>query len=444
MKNMKYARTLVTLALVLVVLGSIVGGTIAWFTDEVTSTSNVVKSGTLDLTFEYKEKLADEWKNADSAAIFDYKYWEPGYTQVRYVKVANVGDLAFKYEMNVKPASVFGEVTVENDGKDPEDYTFTPTYPEPEYKLEDMIEVYFAPAAEYASFDEIKAAAETAPITIAYMIETEGAMKGVLLPAEGKGSNRVPATAPANADVGEVEYCIALHMKEEAGNEYQNLSISDGFAVQLQATQYTYEEDSFDNTYDTNAEFANLPSAVVIPLDVETVKAETGVPVQAAYRFRTTDTPDPANNPELLSSPYFYWHADFVVSFDDDMEAGTFNLAGQYDMWDEKWVDVDSSWLGKDYVKGDEIRLLGEVGKAFNGGDPIYVNYAELCAGIQKFDCGAYNKAAVNVGKTMTVELRIYETEAPSAENGNSVNVETGRFETIGRFNYTFDSVVGN
>lgn len=41
----------------------------------------------------------------------------------------------------------------------------------------------------------------------------------------------------------------------------------------------------------------------------------------------------------------------------------------------------------------------------------------------------------------MTVELRIYGTEEPSAQNGNSVNVETGRFETIGRFTYTFDSV---
>ena len=105
MKNMKYGRTLLALALVLVVLGSVVGGTIAWFTDEVTSTSNVIKSGTLDVTFEYAEEYADDpdavqWRNADSAAIFDYKYWEPGYTQVRYVKVANVGDLAFKYDMN--------------------------------------------------------------------------------------------------------------------------------------------------------------------------------------------------------------------------------------------------------------------------------------------------------------------------------------------------------
>lgn len=445
MKNMKYGRTLLALALVLVVLGSVVGGTIAWFTDEVTSTSNIIKSGTLDATLEYKEKLADEWQNADSAAIFDYKYWEPGFTQVRYMKVANVGDLAFKYEMAVKPASVLGSVTVEGDGKDPDDYTFTPAEPEAEYKLEDVIDVYVVPAEEYASFAEIKAAADAAgytPITVADMIEAKGsAMNGILLPEAGKGSDRVTDTVPANAIEGSVEFCIALHMQEEAGNEYQNLSISDGFAVQMQATQYTYEEDDFGSDYDTDAEYSNLPAAVVIELDAAEVAKESGVPVQAAYTFSTTDTPDPANNPELLTNPYFYWHADFVVSFDDDMKAGTFNLAGQYDLWSENWVDIDSSWLGKDYVKGEEIRLLGEVGAAFNSGNPIYVNYAELCAGIQRFYCGAYNKADENIGKTMTVELRIYETEEPSVENGNSVNVETGRFETIGRFTYTFDSV---
>lgn len=75
---------------------------------------------------------------------------------------------------------------------------------------------------------------------------------------------------------------------------------------------------------------------------------------------------------------HYYWYADFVVSFDDDMEAGTFNLAGQYDLWSENWVDIDSSWLGKDYVKGEEIRLLGEVGSAFNSGNPISVSTVAL------------------------------------------------------------------
>lgn len=426
MKNMKYARTLLTLALVLVVLGSIVGGTIAWFTDEVTSTSNIIKSGTLDATLEYKEKLADEWQNADSTAIFDYKYWEPGFTQVRYMKVANVGDLAFKYEMAVKPAAPLGQFN-DSDG------TFTPYEPEPEYKLEDVIDVYVVPAEEYTSFAEIKAAADAigyTPITIADMINAEGsAMNGILLPEEGKGSDRVTGNVPANAIEGSIDFCIALHMQEEAGNEYQNLSISDGFAVQLQATQYTYEEDDFGSDYDADAEYDNYPSAVVLPQEIP-----EGSDLEVAYAFRTTDIPDVANNPELLDNPYINWHADFVVSFDKPVAEGDVTLGGQYDYWNDSWLYFPTY---KDLAAGEKLRLLGEAAPEM-GLPTIYINYGELCAYVQQFCCGAYGNDSVT-GTTMTVELRIYETEEPSADNGNSVNVETGRSVKLGTFTYTFE-----
>ena len=42
-------------------------------------------------------------------------------------------------------------------------------------------------------------------------------------------------------------------MKTTAGNEYQGLSI-DGIGITVVATQYTYENDSIDNTYDANAD----------------------------------------------------------------------------------------------------------------------------------------------------------------------------------------------
>ena len=45
---------------------------------------------------------------------------------------------------------------------------------------------------------------------------------------------------------------IEGHMKEEAGNEYQNLSI-DGIGITVVATQDTVEYDSNNNTYDANA-----------------------------------------------------------------------------------------------------------------------------------------------------------------------------------------------
>ena len=55
--------------------------------------------------------------------------------------------------------------------------------------------------------------------------------------------------------VGEsVKLTIEGHMKKEAGNEYQGLSI-DGIGITVVATQYTYENDSFGNTYDEAADY---------------------------------------------------------------------------------------------------------------------------------------------------------------------------------------------
>ena len=47
-------------------------------------------------------------------------------------------------------------------------------------------------------------------------------------------------------------YYIKGVMQTTAGNEYQGLSI-DGIGITVVATQYTYESDSFDNTYDKDA-----------------------------------------------------------------------------------------------------------------------------------------------------------------------------------------------
>ena len=57
---------------------------------------------------------------------------------------------------------------------------------------------------------------------------------------------------------------IEGHMKEEAGNEYQGLSI-DGIGITVYATQYTHENDSFSKTYDEDATYGT--GATIIGLD---------------------------------------------------------------------------------------------------------------------------------------------------------------------------------
>ena len=53
---------------------------------------------------------------------------------------------------------------------------------------------------------------------------------------------------------------IKGHMRKDAGNEYQGLSI-DGISITVVATQYTYESDSNNNQYDVNAEYPVISNA---------------------------------------------------------------------------------------------------------------------------------------------------------------------------------------
>ena len=56
------------------------------------------------------------------------------------------------------------------------------------------------------------------------------------------------------------EFTIKGHMQESAGNEYQGKSI-DGIGITVIATQATGEEDSYDGTYDENAEYPAVVSS---------------------------------------------------------------------------------------------------------------------------------------------------------------------------------------
>ncbi len=216
----------------------LLGTTFAWFTDEVTSTNNIIKSGTLDATMEYSTDRVT-WHDASKGPIFNYKLWEPGYSDMKYVKIANVGDLAFKYQLNVAP-----NTPRNNEG----------------LSLADVIDVYYdivdtsfvAPTAsdKFGSLEKIGTLTQL-------MAETDGAAHGVLYGKNNSENKESELTA-----------CIVLHMQETAGNEYQGIWVGQsdeekGFAVQLLATQYTYENDSFNNLFDEKAPIPMAGSVTV-------------------------------------------------------------------------------------------------------------------------------------------------------------------------------------
>lgn len=207
---------LASLMAMLLCFTMLLGTTYAWFTDSVTSAGNIIKTGTLDVTMEWKDGKEDptttaDWKDAAEGAIFKCNTWEPGYVEVRHIKIENKGTLALKYAI-----SIIANGTVS--------------------KLSDVIDVYYVDPAK-----KVEARADL----------TDGMKLGTL--------TNVLASLDAAGELKPGEnhtITLALKMQETAGNEYQNLSIGSDFSIQLLATQYTSEADSIDNQYDKEAAYA--------------------------------------------------------------------------------------------------------------------------------------------------------------------------------------------
>ena len=211
MKTKSTKRALLASLLSLVIcISMLVGSTFAWFTDSVTSANNIIQSGNLDVTMEWKDATTTgkqlTYKDASTGAIFNYDLWEPGYVEAKNVKISNVGSLALKYNVNIVAN---GEVSA----------------------LADVIDVFFA-EGEY-----ILANREMTELT------KIGTLREVLADTPDNMTGDLTA---GNSDI----VTIALKMRETAGNEYQGLSIGTDFKVVLMATQDNVEKDSFDKNYD--------------------------------------------------------------------------------------------------------------------------------------------------------------------------------------------------
>ena len=208
-----------TLALIMLVT-SLLGTTFAWFTDSATSGSNIIKAGNLDVNMYWSDTLLDvnstDWKRADGVElpVFSHENWEPGYTEVKYVKIANEGNLDLKWQLSLETADEIG-------------------------KLAEVIDVYYVNPAtsEVTSLNGLTTAG-----TLDKVISSHKSTSGTLLEEDGDDS---------------VIVAIAMHMQESAGNEYQAESVSGiaGFKLHLVATQYSSESDSFDSSYDEEATF---------------------------------------------------------------------------------------------------------------------------------------------------------------------------------------------
>ena len=199
-KATKRALLTSVMALVMCVV-MLVGTTFAWFTDTASTAVNKIVAGNLDVDIVDKNGDSLDGKSLSFKDVNGKTdiLWEPGATfNLDSFKIVNKGNLAFKYKVIISG--------VNGSAKLLEAIDFT---------------INGQPLADW---------------------------DGILLPV-GK------EPIADKEVVGETDFItISGTMKKEAGNEYQGLSI-DGIGITVYATQYTHENDSYDNTYDEDATY---------------------------------------------------------------------------------------------------------------------------------------------------------------------------------------------
>ena len=174
-------------------MAMLVGATFAWFTDTASTGVNKIQAGKLDVALEMKE--GDSWVSAEGKTLTFKTKDNRAADQILW-------EPGCTYELP--------QLRVVNKGNLALKYKIQITGIQGDAKLNEVIDWTINDAA---------------------IDLTEGHL-----------------TAGQQGDA----FTIKGHMKETAGNDYQNLTI-DGIGITVYATQDTVENDSFGNTYDADA-----------------------------------------------------------------------------------------------------------------------------------------------------------------------------------------------
>ncbi len=226
----------------LLCVSMLVGTTFAWFTDSVTSGRNTIQSGNLDVVLEYWDGDSYEEVTSTTKLFDDAALWEPGYTEVAYLKVSNAGSLALKYQLAV---NVYNEVL----GK---------TEVGADIKLSDYLQFKVVESDTDLADTYTRETAQNAD-AVATKLQTYNSEIKTLEPKNEQGDNNY------------YDYvALIIYMPTTVGNEAnhdgENIpSIEMG--VNLFATQFTYEEDSFGKDYDEDAVYTDVTVANAAELE---------------------------------------------------------------------------------------------------------------------------------------------------------------------------------
>ena len=235
-----------------VCVAMLIGTTFAWFTDTASTGVNKIQAGNLDVQLEYSKDFANWKKVNDTTKVFeDSTLWEPGRTEVVYLRVTNAGTLALKYTLGIYNLyNSTGKNVLGN-----------------KYSLSD-----------YVKLGAVEADAAYADRAAAISAVQDGAKTLNSIGDTGIIGTQLEATESRT-------YAMVLYMPTEVGNEanpknndpYWAAKVS--FGISVSATQAVSESDSYGNTYDEKA--ATVLSAV----SFSSGKHEITQDMQASGRF---------------------------------------------------------------------------------------------------------------------------------------------------------------
>ena len=312
-KNTKKALLLSVLSL-LVCFSMLLGTTFAWFTDSVTSSNNVIKSGNLDIELEYWNGTA--WVDVEGKSdILTNTLWEPGVVEVAYLRVANAGSLALKYQLGI---NIVSETAGTNAAGE-------------ELLLSDYIQfgVVENVNGETGAYADREAAVNA--VSVAKKISAGYTKPGTLYPV-----NNIPTDV--EGAVSELYLALVVYMPTTVGNEANHKTGTDApeiaLGINVFATQVDVETDNFNNQYDKNAPFPTAISAPVVPgedtgivlgrVDSFISKVTTTVPSDAVkpdaddLTFSITPLDNPYSGITIEGAQNFHAYDVDIVGLKDD------------------------------------------------------------------------------------------------------------------------------
>lgn len=270
---------LVSATSLLLSVAMLVGTTFAWFTDSVSSGTNTIKAGNLDIELTHSnayvttdESVTETVKlfvNSDGLTAD----WEPGVVAYENFTIKNAGSLALSFRFSLK--SLVAGVGYNFVAEPTENGEYTAT----DRSLLDVIKVAVINNGTFSGDREVAKGLTYLGTLKEFVTNNEAVISGSnMMPGATQyfavvlywPSDTEPASALNGGTLNDNSYNIQNGKKTsksstvyEVDNENPALYVNLG--IDLKATQYTYENDSFGNDYDESQVQATVvaSSAVV-------------------------------------------------------------------------------------------------------------------------------------------------------------------------------------